>query len=275
MAWLDARSHNGRFILRLEDLDTTRLRPGQRESMIFALEWLGLDWDELQLQSELSEQHEQALDSLAADGRLYPCSCSRKSIKGRCTRAPDNSFAYDNLCQVKALPASGWRECPDALRVRLPSSSVELVDESGLDLSQCPASEMGDPIVVRRDGAYAYHLVVVVDDAQSGVTRVVRGRDLATSTATQVQLYELLGLPLPSYRHHMLLMENAGEKFAKLHKSLPFEEIREAWSPTEMCGLLAKLCGLQSESSPCTPSDLLADFHWNRIRTSDRLFPLF
>ncbi len=240
--------------------------------MVEALRWLGLDWDHLDRQSDLGRHHEAAIDSLAKAGVLYPCSCSRSSLRERCERAPDNSFAYDNACRTRTLPAGGWRESSEALRVRLPDSRVELVDESGTDLSQTPALDMGDPVIVRRDGVYAYHLVVVVDDAERSVTRVVRGNDLATSSATQIQLQSLLGLSTPTYRHHLLLLERAGEKLAKLHKSLPFGEICETWSATEFCGLLAKLCGLRSEADGCTPQELLAEFSWSKVVRSDQRF---
>ncbi len=240
--------------------------------MIEALRWLGLDWDHLDRQSDLGRHHEAAIDSLAKAGVLYPCSCSRSSLRERCERAPDNSFAYDNACRTRTLPEAGWRESSEALRVRLPDNHVDLIDESGTDLSQTPALDMGDPVIVRRDGVYAYHLVVVVDDAERSVTRVVRGNDLATSTATQIQLQSLLGLSTPTYRHHLLLLERAGEKLAKLHKSLPFGEICERWSAPEFCGLLAKLCGLRSEADGCTPQELLADFLWSKVVRNDQRF---
>src|SRR5690606_24865195 len=121
-------------------------------------------------------------------GRLYPCRCSRKDRRQSGRRAPDGGWAYANTCRDRPLSPGGWRACDETLRVRLDDDAIRLVDEGGLDLSQTPARDMGDPIALRRDGVLAYHLVVVVDDAASGVTRVVRGRDLATSTATQVAL---------------------------------------------------------------------------------------
>lgn len=273
LSWLDARSVGARFVLRLEDLDHTRLREGQREEMLRALRWLGLDWDELVLQSSLGAQHEAALDALASAGLLYTCVCSRKERHQVGRLSPDGGYAYDNRCRGRALPPSGWRATTDALRVQLPDGPVVLHDLSGLDLSQQPSKDMGDPIVRRRDGVVAYHLVVVVDDAASGVTRVVRGRDLATSTATQVQLHGLLGLAQPSYRHHFLLLEEAGQKLAKLHASMPFPSIEGRYSAERFCAHLAALAGLRSDlSEPCTARDLLTDFNWLRVRASDRIF---
>ncbi len=234
-----------------------------------ALDWLGLDWDEVQTQSELSGQHEVALDSLAAQGQLYPCLCSRKDWRGRGSRSPDGGVAYDNLCRNRKLPAGGWRDCAEALRLRLPDGHLALVDESGLSLGQDPAAEMGDPVIRRRDGVVAYHLVVVVDDAASGVTRVVRGRDLASSTAIQVLLHDMLAFARPVYRHHFLLLEDREQKLAKIRGSHPYEELQQQFSGPEFCGLLAQMAGLQSSCSPCPPQSLVAEFDWHKVRQED------
>ena len=272
LCWLDARSRGAQLLLRLEDLDSTRLRAGQREEMRAALAWLGLDWDACQLQSELAEQHQEALDTLAGQGLLYPCSCSRRELRQRCQAAPGGGVAYDNRCRARELPAAGWREIGEPLRVRLPNHSVQLIDESGLNLSQLPILEMGDPLVRRRDGSLAYQLAVVVDDAASEVNRIVRGRDLATSTATQYLLQELLGAPHPCYRHHFLLLEEQGTKLAKLHGSIPFQDIAAQYEAPEFCGLLAKLSGLQESAQPCTPQALLPDFTWDNVRDEDLVY---
>ena len=153
-------------------------------------------------------------------------------------RAPDGGWRYTGRCREQPLPAGGWRAADAALRVRMPEARVEVRDESGLDLSQDVAAEMGDPVLRRRDGAIAYHLAVVVDDARAGITRIVRGRDLATSTATHVALQRLLGLPTPVYRHHFLLLEESGGKLAKLHGSIGWRELARALGRA-LCGRLA------------------------------------
>jgi glutamyl-tRNA synthetase/glutamyl-Q tRNA(Asp) synthetase len=270
LCWLDLRSRGGRVLLRLEDLDTTRLRPGYLSLMLEALDWLGLSWDEVTRQSELAHQHEAALDALGAQGRLYACSCSRKERRASGRRAPDGGFAYDNRCRERVVGAD-WRDCKEPLRVRLPDRRVELVDEGGTELSQTPAHDMGDPIVRRRDGVVAYHLAVVVDDGACGVNRVVRGRDLAASTATQVLLCELLDIPVPSYRHHFLLLEGERGKLAKLHGSIGYRELCWRISGAEMCGLLARLAGL-GDGGPCTPEELVPAFDWSQVRQGDLLF---
>ncbi|HEY1548959.1 MAG TPA: glutamate--tRNA ligase family protein [Kofleriaceae bacterium] len=258
LVWLDARARDGTAILRLEDLDRTRDIGGT--VLIEALDWLGLQFDQTIVQSDRGGAHDAALDQLAAQGRLYPCTCSRAA---RTRLAPDGGRAYDNTCRDTPLPFGGWRELKTtALRARLPDDRIELVDDGGMDLSQTPALEMGDPIVRRRDGAIAYQLAVVVDDADEHITDVIRGRDIAPSTATQVMLQRVLGMPTPRYRHHFLLLERAhGDKLAKLHGSLPWRELSARYTGAELRDRLAQIAGL-ADSKP-------ASFDWARVRTDD------
>jgi len=262
LVWLDARAQRGRALLRLEDLDPARTRAAWSEQMIEALAWLGLDWDAVTIQSGERGAHEAALDQLADAGRLYPCACSRAA---RTRPAPDGGFAYDNTCRDRPLP--DWRASSEPLRVKLPADRIELVDDNGVDLSQTPALDMGDPIVRRRDGAIAYQLAVVVDDARAGVTDVVRGRDIAPSTATQILLQRLLGYPTPRYRHHFLFLED-GRKLAKLHGSAPLSELRTHLSAEQLCGKLAHAANL-GDGAPTTPRALLPTFSWPRVRRDD------
>jgi len=260
LVWLDARRRGGRAVLRLEDLDTTRVRAAWSDQLVEALAWLGLDFDETVVQSRRTPAHEAALDVLEAAGLLYPCSCSRADRAGG-RRAPDGGWAYENTCRGTPLPAGGWRAVDVNLRVRIPDERVTLVDEGGMDLSQTPAHDMGDPIVRRRDGVIAYQLAVVVDDADGGVTDVVRGRDIAPSTATQVLLQRLLGYSQPRYRHHFLLLEPHGDKLAKLHGSIPFSQVRQHYAGPELLQVLAHVAG-QTSADPAT-------FEWTRVPTSD------
>lgn len=267
LAWLDARSRGARFVLRLEDLDPERCRPAFADALVEGLGRLGLDWDECVRQSDRRAAHEAALDVLAAQNRLYPAPITRAELRAIGRPAADGGFAYDNRGRGAPLPPGGWREATDPLRVALPDGLVRLRDESGLDLSQDPSVALGDPIVRRRDGAIAYPLAVVVDDAASGVTRVVRGRDIAPSTATQVRLAELLGLPRPSYRHHFLLLERHGDKLAKSHGApAAFASHHDA---EVLTGHLAWLAGLTDTAAPTTPRALLAGFSWARVRGED------
>lgn len=269
LVWLDARSRRGTALLRLEDIDRARANGAWSAHMIEALSWLGLDWDDTIVQSNSQARHEAALDQLARKGVLYPCVCSRADRRGG-RRAPDGAWAYDNTCRGADLPSGGWRAVDGALRVRLPDQRVELFDDSGLDLSQHPAQQIGDPIVRRRDGEISYQLAVVVDDADRGITDVIRGRDIAPSTATQVLLQRLLDLPTPRYRHHFLLLEPRGDKLAKLHGSIPFEILRARYDSRELCGLLAASANL-GDGRACSPIDLVAGFDWSRVAERDRV----
>lgn len=271
LAWLDARARGDRFLLRLEDNDHTRDRPGLADALAADLAWFGLDWDEVALQSRHRAAHEAALDRLAAEGLLYPCRCTRADRSAAGRRAPDGGFAYDNVCRGRPLPPGGWRAAreQEPVRAALPDRAVALRDEGGLDLSQHPARDLGDPILVRRDGALAYHLVVVADDDAAGVTRVIRGRDIAPSTATHVILQDLLGLARPTYRHHLLLLEPRGDKLAKLHGSVGAAALRARYRADELCGLLAHAAGLVDTAAPTTPAALLAVFTWARVRDGD------
>jgi glutamyl/glutaminyl-tRNA synthetase len=270
LAWLDARSRGARCALRLEDIDPVRCTPEHASAMREALAWLGLDWDAESLQSANRPAHAAALDRLEASGLLYPCACSRTEIARAGVRAADGGWRYTGRCRGRELPRGGWRAVDGAVRMRLPEGRVDLRDESGLDLSQDPSADMGDPVLRRRDGAIAYHLAVVVDDAEAQITRVVRGRDIAPSTATHVLLQRALGLPTPSYRHHFLLLEETGGKLAKLHGAVGFRELATAYDGPALCGLLASFAGLAPDPRPTTPRALLAGFDWARVRDEDR-----
>jgi len=271
LAWLDARQRGARFLLRLEDLDPERSRPEWSLHMREDLAWLGLDFDAVEEQHGFAERHAAALDRLAALGVLYPCACTRSRIRAESDPALGRGGRYPNLCRGRTLPPGGWRTSDEPLRVALPAGRIEPRDEGGLDLAQDPAAELGDPIVRRRDGALAYQLAVVVDDAASFVSRVVRGHDLAASTATQVALQRLLGLPEPVYRHHLLLLEERGGKLAKLHGAVGADALRGVYRAPALVGFLAFACGLRPAPAPATPAELLRDFDWARVAREDRV----
>ncbi len=271
LSWLDARSSGARLVVRLEDLDPDRCRPEFAEALRDALTWLGLDWDEFQHQSQAREAHERALDQLAEAGLLYPCSCSRARLRELGVRTPDGGFRYDGHCRARSLPAGSWRDCDESLRVRLPEGEIEPNDLGGRSLVQDPAAAFGDPVVRRRDGAVAYHLASVVDDAEVGVTRVVRGHDLAAGTATQMRLQQMLGLPTPSYRHHLLLLERRDRKLAKFHGAVGLDELKPRYDARALCGWLAAAAGLLEAPTATTPGSLLDSFDWSSVGIDDRL----
>ena len=251
LCWLDIRQRGGRLVLRLEDLDPERCTPALVSGLIDDLTWFGLDWDVLETQSANAHRHEAALDALAEAGVLYPCSLSRSDLRAIGRVGPEGAWMSDNRHRGVPLPAAGWRACAEPLRVRMPG-------------------DMADPVVRRRDGAVAYHLAAVVDDAAVGVTRIVRGRDLASSTATQVALQELLGLATPTYHHHALLLDAGdGGKLAKFHGAVAVPELKKSMNAEALCGVLAAAVGLRSSPQPVTPRELLADFTWDAVTTRD------
>lgn len=266
LCWLDARSREGNLVLRLEDLDPHRSKSHWNDEMVNALEWLGLDWDLLELQSAVRSRYAAAIESLSNRGLVYPCSCSRQDILGRVPHFSGAMVPYDGSCRSRKLPRSGWEGCREPLRVRCDEAQT-ILGGIGKNVSHDPW--MGDPLIRRRDGAFSYHLASVVDDAAVSVTRVVRGRDLATSTPIQNVLQNLLDLPRPVYRHHFLLLERHGTKMAKLHGSLSWSQLRDSLHPEQLTGQLAGLLGLEECSSAVSPADLLESFSWEAIGQVD------
>lgn len=209
-SYLDARTHGGRWLLRIEDVDAPRSVPGAAEGIIATLASFGFEWDgEIVRQSRRSAAYEAALDTLKAAGHAYPCVCTRRELAGQ-PLARDGSRRYPGTCRGGLAPGREGR----AWRVR--ADGVIHFDDAvqgpqEIDL----AADAGDYVVRRADGLFAYQLAVVVDDAEAGVTHVVRGADLLDSTARQIHLLGLLGAPVPAYAHLPLATNAAGEKLSK------------------------------------------------------------
>ena len=272
LCWLDARSRGARVALRLEDLDRERSKPALVEAMQRDLAWFGLDWDVVERQSEQRARHEAALERLVATGRVYACDCSRAKIRAAGVLAPDGSHRYPGTCRARVVSGADWRSRPEPLRLRLDDGApVVLRDESGLDLSGDPARAFGDPLLRRRDGAYAYHFVSVVDDEAILVSRVVRGRDLAPSTMLQEAIRRQLGFETPRYRHHCLVLERSGGKLSKLHGAVGIEALRRRHDAPSLCGVIASGVGLVPAGTRCRPEELVDAFDWPRVSAADVL----
>lgn len=281
LCWLDARRRRGEVLLRLEDLDRERTKPGFVDGLERDFESIGLDWDGVSRQSDQIERYEACLDALAAAGRIYACDCTRATIRASPVRAPDGSFRYSGACRERVVGGEAWRRTEGPLRIRLDDLDVAIRDESGIDLSGNPAALFGDPLVRRRDGAYAYHFTSVVDDEADSVNRIVRGRDLAPSTTLQVGLRMQLGYAIPSYRHHALLLESGGEvspegegrvttaKLSKFHGAVDLLELVKLHDVPTLVGMLASFVGLVPEGTRCLPQDLVSEFDWARVSTRD------
>lgn len=228
-----ARDCSGRFRVRIEDLDPGRCRPEFVGGIFEDLEWLGLSWDgEPIVQSERTALYQQALDRLKAEGLVYACFCTRAEIAHSLT-APhgDTGSLYQGTC--RRLPDDPARRAMTPHCWRLDSGkALELAGlpgwvEADGTIFQSRTEEFGDAILARKDAPSSYHLSCVVDDAESGVTTVVRGDDLRPSTPTQRLLQILLGLPEPNYLHHPLVVHGDGRRLAKRDKAPTLEALRE------------------------------------------------
>ncbi len=248
-----ARAAGGRFLLRLEDLDRSRVREAHAQAILEDLAWLGISWDGPVLrQSARGPAYAAALERLSAAGLVYACACSRRDIaeaaaapqEGAAPLGPDGPV-YPGTCRGRGLAPLPGR----ALRLDMAAALAHLAgkalafDEIGrgpegqtgrqrLD-PQALSTGAGDIVLSRRDGAVAYHLAVVVDDAHQGVTHVTRGEDLFTATAIHRLLQALLALPTPVYRHHRLIRDEAGRRLAKRDDARAIAHLREeGWSPS-------------------------------------------
>lgn len=268
IAWLFARSQNGRVILRLENLDRQRSKEKYLEEMLEILDRCGLDFDEVQRQDERLKNYEAALHKLAQQGRVYVCSCSRKRLKALNRPTPEGGFAYDNHCRKRRWMGETYE---GSLRLMLDDTPTTFTDANQGKRTLDVSKTFGDPVIVRRDGAVAYHFASTIDDDVSAVTDVVRGRDLFWSSPPQAAIREILGLRLPSYHHHPLLLESQSKKLAKLHGSLPVRSILEHQSAEELIGTLAWLAGLSPPSQAMHPGDLIDNFHWSALPQHDWL----
>lgn len=220
-SYLNTRSRGGRWLLRIEDLDRDRRIPGMADQFQRVLEQFGFEWDgNVVFQSSRTEFYEDALERLRSAGRCYACRCSRSRLAALALE-PGAEPVYPGTCRGDPDAGSG----PHALRFRVPGDGppVEFEDAFQGHVRQDCAREAGDFVVRRRDGIAAYHLAVVVDDALQGVTEVVRGADLLSSTPRQILLQRTLGLPVPRYGHLPLLVEHDGQKLAKSRHAVPLE----------------------------------------------------
>ena len=288
LAWLQARSAGGRFVMRVEDLDPGRVRPEYLGGQLRDLRWLGLDWDEgpdvggpfgPYLQSERQALYAEALERLSARGLLFECFCSRREIAAAAS-APhagdDEGPVYPGTC-LRLAPEERERRRARrraALRFRVPPGEVGFHDLLQGDLSFRPAEEAGDFVVRRRDGVAAYQLAVVVDDAAMGITHVLRGADLLSSTARQLLLYRALGLEPPRWIHVPLLLGPHGERLAKRHGAVALRELREAGEPPErVVGTLAASCGLAEPGEALHPRELVDRFSLDRLPRAPSVLP--
>ncbi|MDO4172317.1 MAG: tRNA glutamyl-Q(34) synthetase GluQRS [Prevotellaceae bacterium] len=279
LSWLSARAQGGTWLLRMEDIDPQRSRREFAELIMDDLEWLGLAWDEgprvggeygPYVQSARGDIYGDCLRRLQEGGMVYPCYCTRADIMA--TQAPhesDGRVVYKGTC--RNLPP-GARSGAAALRMKVPGAGHGVVSFTDghygpqeVDLT----TQCGDFIVRRRDGAWAYQLAVVVDDALMGVTEVVRGRDLLLSSPQQIYLARQLGFEPPRFTHLPLLCNAAGQRLSKRDRSMDMGVLRTRYTANELIGRLAHMAGLQPEPAPVTPQQLVDSFRWNLVPRDD------
>ena len=274
LAWLDARSLGGEMIFRLEDLDPERSYADYAALMAEDLRWLGLDWDAGwpedggYAQGGRSAYYEEAFEQLESIGLVYRCWCSR--AERLAASAPHPGETHPGSCKCRDLKGEALAERlrgkrPAAYKAAVPDADVTIIDGHLGEYTQNLAREGGDFIVRRSDGVYAYQLAVSVDDALMGVTRVVRAQDLLSSAPRQKWLIETLGYTAPDYAHAPLLTAPDGRKLSKRDGDLNMEELRRRYTPEELTGRLAYLCGLIDRIESVSPRELIAQFDWAKV----------
>ncbi len=254
-SYLDARSHGGTWLVRMEDVDTVRCKPQYADEIIATLSAFGFRHDgEVLVQSRRTLFYQAALERLAVQHQTYACACSRKEIADSALSGIDGPV-YPGTCRDKRLPAAGH-----AIRVRTTADEVCFTDRVQGRCGQSLERDIGDFVLKRRDGLFTYQLAVVVDDAEQGVTDVVRGADLLDSTVRQIHLQRLLELPTPRYLHIPVIVNESGQKLSK-------QTLAPAIGKADACRLIAAALKHLGQPVPdglfldkvTSPSQMLAD----------------
>ena len=256
-SWLDARAHSGRWLVRMEDVDTPRCVPGADQTILTQLAACGLQPDEAPLyQSARGALYEAALQQLITQGRAYPCGCTRQDIAQAQAaaghlRERHGDLVYPGTCRhgLQGKPARAWRFLTQA-------GTLQWTDRRLGPQSQDVQQQVGDFALRRADGLWAYQLAVVVDDAAQGISHVVRGQDLADNSARQIQLQRALGLPTPQYLHTPLVLGANGEKLSKQNGA----EALDLSEPLKALNAAAGVLGLDAQAGLAT--DALR--HWTQ-----------
>jgi len=279
LAWLFARCTHGQFVLRIEDLDRPRVRSGASERMLFDLRWLGLDWDQgpdiggphaPYIQSEREEIYTTYLQRLLDKGLIYPCYCSRAEIAHAASAPHGNEGPrYPGTCRYLTQAQRRQYEAHNrrpAMRFRVDDErTISFIDLLVGPVEQQVQQTVGDFIVCRSDGIFAYQFAVVVDDALMQINQVVRGVDLLQSTARQILLFEALGFQVPTFAHVPLLLDEHGKRFSKRTQSAGLEPLRALGAtPVQIVGQMAADCGLVDRGEQLSASELAQQYKHQR-----------
>lgn len=272
VAWLWTRAQRGRFVMRVEDLDRGRSRDEHERAQLADLRWLGLDWDEgpnvggphgPYRQSQRDEHYAAALARLTT----FECTCTRRELREASVAPHGREPVYPGMCRDGVTHP----QRPRSIRWRVPEQTVQVADELYGEQTQALTQDVGDFVLRRSDGAWAYQLAVVVDDAAMGVTHVLRGADLLHSTPRQVALLRALGLPPPVYAHVPLVLGPDGVKLCKRHGAPDLSALRLGGAdPTRVVAVLARSLGLvPADTERVSAQALVADFELSRLRAPD------
>lgn len=267
---LEAKSRQGRWLLRMEDLDTPREMPGAADAILFTLEAFGFAWDDTVLyQSQRHEAYASALLQLQKNKQIYPCACTRKEIADSATHGLDG-LVYPGTCRnglTKGKPARAWR-------LKVENTIIAFEDAIQGTITQNLARDIGDFILKRADGLFAYQLAVVVDDAFQNISHVVRGADLLDSTPRQIYLQQALGLTIPNYTHIPIVINAQGEKLSKQTLAAPLNRqapVAELWQALNFLGQQPEPA-LQSASLRTLWQFALAHWNVNKIARQSKIF---
>ena len=271
IAWLSVRSKGGSLVLRMEDLDTQRTSGEFAQILRDDLIWLGLDWDEeTQPQSQRSEVYQQYFDRLREENLLYPCYCTRSQLHS--VNAPhlsDGTYVYPGTCRhLTEAEKKSFSRLP-AWRVKVPDKVWQVDDLLQGTYRENLATDCGDFVVRRADGVYVYQLAVTVDDALAGVTEVVRGVDLLSSSPRQMYLQELFGFPHPAYGHVPLLMAPDGRRLSKRDRDLDLDALRQKLTAEQLIGSLACTAGLLPKPEAISARELAREFSWEKLKNEN------
>ncbi len=246
--WAAARKWDLSIHLRIEDHDRGRARPEYIESIYDDLEWFGFRWDSQSIQSERTPLYEAALEKLEKQGLVYPCYCSRKQLEEENPKSETGEIVYQGKCRTSTAPAG----TPHNLRVIIPDKVITWHDMRLGDFSENPKLQCGDFPIRDREGQWTYQFAVCVDDIEEGITHIVRGEDIRSSTARQIALMRLLGRETPPlYLHHPLIVDPAGKKLSKRERAHSIRQDRDAGiSPEILLGRVCHKAGLQGTDTP-------------------------
>ncbi len=265
MMWLFVRADDGTIVLRIEDLDHERSKPEFADRILYDFEALGLTWDRGPLkQQEREDAYEQAFEELVERNLIYPCFCSRADLHAASAPHFGDKFVYPGTCRhLSACEREHYQALGKhpSYRLIVPDRTITFTDRIQGVYTQNLMRECGDFLVKRSDGAFAYQLAVVLDDAFQGVNTIVRGVDLLSSTPQQIYLQDLFGFEHPQYAHIPLIVNEKGRRLSKRDKDASLDVMMEEYgSARGVMGHIAYVAGLIDEDVPASPEEILAHY---------------